>query len=488
MSDIINLINDFGQKNPDRIAIRHKEDELTYQQLIDESSKLAHLLQDTQKPLVIYGHMSPYMLVGMIGAIKAGCGYVPIDTSVPQERVQMIIEKVQPQFILNTSEETLENHLAQEITINDIQQSDNPTIFDSQMSPNDVVYTIFTSGSTGEPKGVQIEYASLVEFAEWMVSLNESNEPNEPQEWLNQAPFSFDLSVMAIYPCLTSGGTLNLVDKEMINKPKLLNEMLVNTPINAWVSTPSFMEMCLLLPNLDGNDYPSLNHFFFCGEILPYRTAKALVDRYPNAVIYNTYGPTEATVAVTGVKITPEILEQYNPLPVGVARPNTSLSTTDEGELVIKGNSVSLGYLKNKEKTEAVFNFEDGIRTYHTGDKAVEKDGNWFIQGRIDFQIKLNGYRMELEEIETQLRQSQYVRETVVVPIYKNDKVVYLVGAVVPTEKVENDLEMTRAIKSELKSRLPEYMIPRKFVWMEQLPLTSNGKLDRKQVAKDIDA
>ncbi|BGE82941.1 D-alanine--poly(phosphoribitol) ligase subunit DltA [Staphylococcus petrasii] len=485
MSDIINLINDFGQKNPDRIAIRHKEDELTYQQLIDESSKLAHLLQDTQKPLVIYGHMSPYMLVGMIGAIKAGCGYVPIDTSVPQERVQMIIEKVQPQFILNTSEETLENHSAQEITINDIQQSDNPTIFDSQMSPNEVVYTIFTSGSTGEPKGVQIEYASLVEFAEWMVSLNESN---EPQEWLNQAPFSFDLSVMAIYPCLTSGGTLNLVDKEMINKPKLLNEMLVNTPINAWVSTPSFMEMCLLLPNLNGNDYPSLNHFFFCGEILPHRTAKALVDRYPNAVIYNTYGPTEATVAVTGVKITPEILEQYNPLPVGVSRPNTSLSTTDEGELVIKGNSVSLGYLKNKEKTEAVFNFEDGIRTYHTGDKAVEKDGNWFIQGRIDFQIKLNGYRMELEEIETQLRQSQYVRETVVVPIYKNDKVVYLVGAVVPTEEVENDLEMTRAIKSELKSRLPEYMIPRKFVWMEQLPLTSNGKLDRKQVAKDIDA
>ncbi|PNZ67649.1 D-alanine--poly(phosphoribitol) ligase subunit 1 [Staphylococcus croceilyticus] len=488
MSDIINLINDFGQKNPDRIAIRHKEDELTYQQLIDESSKLAHLLQDTQKPLVIYGHMSPYMLVGMIGAIKAGCGYVPIDTSVPQERVQMIIEKVQPQFILNTSEETIVNHSAQEITINDIQQSDNPTIFDSQMSPNDVVYTIFTSGSTGKPKGVQIEYASLVEFAEWMVSLNESNEPNGPQEWLNQAPFSFDLSVMAIYPCLTSGGTLNLVDKEMINKPKLLNEMLVNTPINAWVSTPSFMEMCLLLPNLNGNDYPSLNHFFFCGEILPHRTAKALVDRYPNAVIYNTYGPTEATVAVTGVKITPEILEQYNPLPVGVARPNTSLSTTDEGELVIKGNSVSLGYLKNKEKTEAVFNFEDGIRTYHTGDKAVEKDGNWFIQGRIDFQIKLNGYRMELEEIETQLRQLQYVRETVVVPIYKNDKVVYLVGAVVPTEKVENDLEMTRAIKSELKSRLPEYMIPRKFVWMEQLPLTSNGKLDRKQVAKDIDA
>ena len=125
---------------------------------------------------------------------------------------------------------------------------------------------------------------------------------------------------------------------------------------------------------------------------------------------------------------------------------------------------------------------------YHTGDKAIEKDGQWFIQGRIDFQIKLNGYRMELEEIETQLRQSEFVRETVVVPVYKNNKVIHLIGLVVPTEEVRDDLEMTRQIKSELKSRLPEYMIPRKFVWMKQLPLTSNGKLDRKQVAEDINA
>ena len=485
MTDIINLINDFGQSNPERVAVRHKDEELTYQQLMDESSKLAHLLQDNHKPLIVYGHMSPYMLVGMIGAIKAGCGYVPIDTSVPSERVNMIINKVQPDIIFNTSDTQLNHSNIQELTIQSIQDSDNPTLFDSQMGLTDVVYTIFTSGSTGEPKGVQIEYASLIEFAKWMVSLNESE---GSQEWLNQAPFSFDLSVMAIYPCLTSGGTLNLVDKEMINKPKLLNEMLVNTPINAWVSTPSFMEMCLLLPNLNESSYPSLNHFFFCGELLPHRTAKALLDRYPSAVVYNTYGPTEATVAVTGIKLTPEVIETYNPLPVGVSRPNTSLFTTDEGELVIKGNSVSLGYLDNKEKTDAVFNFEDGLRIYHTGDKAIEKDGQWFIQGRIDFQIKLNGYRMELEEIETQLRQSEFVRETVVVPVYKNNKVIHLIGAVVPTEEVRDDLEMTRQIKSELKSRLPEYMIPRKFVWMKQLPLTSNGKLDRKQVAEDINA
>ncbi len=483
MAEIINTLNHFAKEQPDKIAVRHIEDVLTYKELDEASSKLAHQLQDGKKPMVLYGHMSPYMIVGMLGAIKAGCGYVPIDTSVPEERVKMIIEKVQPEFIFNTSDETLEQSIGKEISIKDIQDSQDPVIFDSQMKYNDVVYTIFTSGSTGEPKGVQIEYASLVEFAEWMVSLNGAG---QGQEWLNQAPFSFDLSVMAIYPCLTSGGTLNLVDKDMIKKPKLLNEMLMNTSINVWVSTPSFIEMCLLLPNLNEKQYNSLNHFFFCGEILPHRTAKALVSRYPSATIYNTYGPTEATVAVTSIQITQEVLEQYNPLPVGVSRPGTTLSTTDEGELVIEGQSVSLGYLKNEEKTTAVFNFEDGTRTYHTGDKAKEEDGLWFIQGRIDFQIKLNGYRMELEEIETQLRQSQYVREAIVVPVYKNGKVVHLIGAVVPYDKVEDNLEMTTNIKHELKSRLPEYMIPRKFEWMEQLPLTSNGKLDRKKIAEVV--
>lgn len=144
--------------------------------------------------MVLYGHMSPYMIVGMLGAIKAGCGYVPIDTSVPEERVKWL-SKSSTRIYFNTSDETLEQSIGKEISIKDIQDSQDPVIFDSQMKYNDVVYTIFTSGSTGEPKGVQIEYASLVEFAEWMVSLNGAG---QGQEWLNQAPFSFDLSVMAI--------------------------------------------------------------------------------------------------------------------------------------------------------------------------------------------------------------------------------------------------------------------------------------------------
>lgn len=213
MNDIISKLIDIEQAQPNQVAVRHMNDELTYKELLEESSKLAHQLQGSQQPMILYGHMSPYMIVGMLGAIKAGCGYVPIDTSVPAERVNMIIDKVEPQFIFNTVDEPLTYDGAKTITTQDVKESNNPIVFDSQMTETDTVYTIFTSGSTGEPKGVQIQYASLIEFAEWMVSLHQED---GGQEWLNQAPFSFDLSVMAIYPCLTSGGTLNLVDKDMI--------------------------------------------------------------------------------------------------------------------------------------------------------------------------------------------------------------------------------------------------------------------------------
>lgn len=484
MTDIISVLRHFADKQPDTVAVKHIDDTLTYQQLDEKSDQLASLIEESQKPVVLYGHMSPYIIVGMMAGIKAGCGYVPIDTSVPEDRTAMIIEKTQPEFIFDVSEQALTFEHGKVLTIEALETASKAS-FEPRMQAEDVVYTIFTSGSTGEPKGVQIEYASLTEFATWMKDLNQFG---ENLEWLNQAPFSFDLSVMAIYPCLVTGGTLNLVDKDMIKKPKLLNNMLQATPINVWVSTPSFIEMCLLLPTLDEKQYPSLKEFFFCGEILPHRTAQALLTRFPSAVVYNTYGPTEATVAVTSVQITQEILERFNPLPVGQARPGTTLSTTEEGELLIAGNSVSAGYLKNEEKSKEVFSNVDGVRVYRSGDKAKFEDDQWFIQGRIDFQIKMNGYRMELEEIEALLRQSDLVREAVVVPIYKNGKVVQLIGAVVPTQTVEDNAQYSHDLKQQLKSSLPEYMIPRKFVWMDQLPLTNNGKLDRKQIAEELNS
>ncbi|MBB2508347.1 D-alanine--D-alanyl carrier protein ligase [Staphylococcus cohnii subsp. cohnii] len=485
MKDIIRTLIEHGENCPNQVAVKHNDEILTYEALNRFANQLAILLKDAKTPLILYEHMSPFMIVGMIGSMKAGCGYVPLDTSIPQDRILSIINKIEPQFIFNTTDEQLEiediSFISKDL-LTGVKQNEDTV---SKIKDSDIAYTIFTSGSTGEPKGVQISYESLNLFTNWMLELNQVG---SNQQWLNQAPFSFDLSVMSIYPCLMTAGTLNLVDKTMINKPKLLNEMLEESKINVWVSTPSFMEMCLMLPRLTEAYYSNLKEFFFCGEILANKTAELLLQRFPSAYIYNTYGPTEATVAVTSILVTEEVINQYNPLPVGLPQPGTKLSLTHEGELIISGKCVSEGYVKDELRSKKVFNKLDGQKSYYTGDKAQFIDNQWFINGRIDYQIKLNGYRMELEEIEFQLRKLEKIRDAIVVPTYKNNKVTHLNAAVILNhcDEVKEVQTLTHDIKTELKPVLPEYMIPKKIIYMKKLPLTMNGKLDRKKIAEVI--
>ncbi|MFH4905487.1 D-alanine--poly(phosphoribitol) ligase subunit DltA [Staphylococcus cohnii] len=485
MKDIIRTLIEHGENCPNQVAVKHNDEILTYEALNRFANQLAILLKDAKTPLILYGHMSPFMIVGMIGSMKAGCGYVPLDTSIPQDRILSIINKIEPQFIFNTTDEQLEiediSFISKDL-LTGVKQNEDTV---SKIKDSDIAYTIFTSGSTGEPKGVQISYESLNLFTNWMLELNQVG---SNQQWLNQAPFSFDLSVMSIYPCLMTAGTLNLIDKTMINKPKLLNEMLEESKINVWVSTPSFMEMCLMLPRLTEAYYSNLKEFFFCGEILANKTAELLLQRFPSAYIYNTYGPTEATVAVTSILVTEEVINQYNPLPVGLPQPGTKLSLTHEGELIISGKCVSEGYVKDELRSKKVFNKLDGQKSYYTGDKAQFIDNQWFINGRIDYQIKLNGYRMELEEIEFQLRKLEKIRDAIVVPTYKNNKVTHLNAAVILNhcDEVKDVQTLTHDIKTELKPVLPEYMIPKKIIYMKKLPLTMNGKLDRKKIAEAI--
>ena len=486
MKDIIQTLIGHGENCPNQVAVKHNDEILTYEALNRLANQLAMILKDAKTPLILYGHMSPYMIVGMVGSMKAGCGYVPLDTSIPQDRMLSIINKIEPQYIFNTTDEQIEiEHVSfiSKDSLSSVKQDDTTV---SNIKDSDIAYTIFTSGSTGAPKGVQISYESLNLFTNWMLELNQVG---SNQQWLNQAPFSFDLSVMSIYPCLMTAGTLNLVDKVMINKPKLLNQMLEEAKINVWVSTPSFMEMCLMLPRLTETYYSNLKEFFFCGEILAHKTAELLLQRFPSAYIYNTYGPTEATVAVTSILVTDEVLNQYNQLPVGIPQPGTKLSLTDDGELIISGKCVSEGYVKDDIRSKKVFTKLDGEKSYYTGDKAQLIDNQWFINGRIDYQIKLNGYRMELEEIEFQLRKLAKIRDAVVVPTYKNNKVIHLNAAVILSDcETHEDVQtLTHEIKTELKHVLPEYMIPKKLIYMKKLPLTMNGKLDRKKIAEAIE-
>ncbi|WP_414047815.1 D-alanine--poly(phosphoribitol) ligase subunit DltA [Macrococcus equi] len=468
--NILKRITHYANTTPDRICFVHRNEQMTYLELELLSNGLSKLIEESYKPLFVYGHMSKWMIVGMIAGLKSGKGYVPIDTSIPYERIQKMIEVIQPEFMLDT--ELLSPEFNGTLIRPDMIHKE--VEYAGEIAPGDVAYTIFTSGSTGTPKGVEILASSLDDFTLWMESLYEGQNENY---WLNQAPLSFDLSVMAVYPSIATGSTLVMVDKDMIKKPIEIYQALKQYPITAWVSTPSFLEMCLLLPEFEQEKHPNLKYFYFCGELFKHKTAQTLLNKFSESTIYNTYGPTEATVAVTGIQVTQNILDEYNPLPVGYARPGVELMITDDSEILIKGDAVSIGYVKSPEKTASHFYEEDNIRVYRTGDAGIIKNELLFVNGRLDYQIKLNGYRMELEEIEHVITELEGISQAVVTPIEKNGKVSYLVAHVVKSESIAME-----TIKQSLLSKLPTYMVPKKFIEHEHIPMTPNGKVDRKQL------
>ncbi|WP_415410257.1 D-alanine--poly(phosphoribitol) ligase subunit DltA [Staphylococcus agnetis] len=478
MRDILEAIRYFSEATPNKNAVQHQTDALTYSELEAYSNQLAIQLKDETQPIVVYGHMSPYMIVGMIAALKAGCGYVPIDYSIPANRIESIVNRIQPSLFLNTMTDTMTLDNIKVVDVKTLNLT-GETAHVSNIQPDSIAYTIFTSGSTGEPKGVQIYYDSLVDFANWVDDLNQNK---EGQVWLNQAPLSFDLSVMSVYPALVSGGTIQFVSKDMIINPKALHELFVAQPIDVWVSTPSFMEMCLLLPSFNTEHMPNLSTFLFCGEVFGHKSAQRLLKQFPQAAIYNTYGPTEATVAITSILVIQDVLDQFESVPIGQPRPGVNLRVTDENELVIEGSCVSAGYVKDEERSARVFFETNGTRGYLTGDSAKFVDDQWFIQGRIDNQIKYNGYRMELEEIEAKLNRLDEIINAMVVPVRKNNKVKLLKGVLQLSSRDLDEKEAIKVIKSRIKEELPDYMIPQQWVCVEQMPLNNNGKIDRKMI------
>jgi D-alanine--poly(phosphoribitol) ligase subunit 1 len=497
---MLNTIHGLAQSQPETLAFISPNKEITYLELWKNSDKTAAYIYNlnllSKTPILVYGHMEPEMLVSFLGCVKAGHPYIPVDTSIPLERIEKIVESSQTQLIINVSQQplVLEHSTVQIVDMDEIVfKSPLSGEFPSEhwVSEDDNYYIIYTSGSTGNPKGVQISANNLQSFVNWMLS----DFPIQGQLYfLNQAPFSFDLSVMDLYPALTSGGTLFAITKEMIAKPKILFEALTKSGVHVWTSTPSFVQMCLMDPSFNETLLPDLSVFLFCGEILPNSICQQLMERFPKAKIYNTYGPTEATVAITSIEVTNELINKYSSLPVGKIKGDSRILLVDEngnevqngekGEIILVGPGVSKGYLGQPELTSKAFTIIDGQQAYRTGDAGfLDENGLLFYKGRIDFQIKLHGYRMELEEIEYHIAKCKYVKNVVVIPIYQNDKIEYLSASIVPEQHdFEKDYQLTGAIKKELAGILPSYMIPRKFSYHQELPMTSNGKIDRKKI------
>lgn len=507
---VLDKIKEIVEKYPLTKAIVSADEELTYKELWEKSGRLAlwlsKELNDNKDPLVVYGHKSPWMLVCFLACVRSGRAYCPVDISMPGERINDILATVANPIAISTKtkeESEAKIQSGQDFIfleqLEEITAPSNPSeevISESEgVKADDTYYIIFTSGSTGKPKGVEISHGALSAYTDWSVTLGESTddmksgaENKSGSVFLNQAPFSFDLSVMDIYTSLVSGSTIYCLTKEMQNDGATLLEAIRRGNINYWVSTPSFADMCLADRNFDSEAMPQIRAFLFCGEKLTKETASRLMERFPSARVVNTYGPTESTVAVTGIEITKEMLEADKELPIGFVKDGTKIEIARENnELLISGNTLSKGYYKNKEKTEeAFFEGSDGVRKYHTGDAGFFEDDVLYYKGRIDLQIKLHGYRIELGDIEANLMNIKGMEAAAVVPKRTAEgKIRHLVAFVVQ-EGAEGTFSEGKAVKDELKKFLPDYMVPKKIVFETSLPMTPNGKTDRKKLEEKL--
>lgn len=496
---ILEKVDQWAIKDPNRPCFQVAGKHYTYADLKRDSDTLANRLNQvnsTRQPVLIYGGIYYEMVVSFIAAMKAGMPYIPVDNQTPIDRVEMIIEVAQPGIVLAWDDLIIQKEIdmleADALITILSEPADKPEV--PPISGDDVMYIIFTSGTTGVPKGVQITFNNLTDHLNWLMPTFSFKEGDN---FLAQTAYSFDVSIMITYPCLINGGILHPVSKELISDFNLLFNELKTMNLDIWISTPSFVEICLLDPNFNGENYPSLRSFILAGEELKHSLAATLVERFPNAETINAYGPTEATIIVTKMVITPELLAKSERLPIGEIKSGTGMYIIDEqgnrlpdgevGELIIDGPTISPGYLNNPEKTAEAFFDNEGVWSYHSGDAAYIKDGIVYYQGRIDFQIKLHGYRIELEDVEHNLNKVSFVKTSTVVPKYKEHKVQQLVAYVVANpHEFEKEYKLSKAIKEEMKTFVMDYMVPQKFIYVDALPLTQNGKVDRKKLIAEV--
>ena len=483
---------------PDKVAFANEDpsNDLTFGEVYKRSRAIGSMLDQKgyySEPVVVFMKKHPNAISAFFGCVYGGCYYVPIDEEMPKFRTELIIGTLDPRIMIcddDTKKVAEEMNFQGEIVLYEdaiksgINEDALQKIRDNQID-TDPIYIVFTSGSTGVPKGVVACHRSVIDYIE---NLSDVLGFNSETRFANQTPLYFDACLKELYPTLKFGATTVIVPKSLFMFPIKLVEFLNEHKINTVCWVVSALTMISSFKTFEKVKPEYLNNIAFGSEVFPIKQLRLWREALPNCKFTNLYGPTEATGMCCYFKVDREF-ELDESVPIGGPFKNTRIlllneknelcKDGEEGEICVVGTSLTMGYYKNFEKTNEVFtqNPLNNIYPeliYRTGDIGKKNDrGELLFVSRKDFQIKHMGHRIELGEIEVNVNNIEEIKTCCCVYDKEKDKIkLYYVG----------DIE-TSAIISILKEKLPRYMIPNKAEKLDVMPLTANGKIDRKKLA-----
>lgn len=494
--NVLEFLEDNAKRIPEKTAISDETKRISYQQLRFLAgcvgSGLGKRLEKCS-PVAFYMEKEADTVVCFLGALYAGCFYTLLNPELPENRLQKMQEVLQAKYLV-TDEKNREKaaQIFPDMTILTAQQLFAEQIDEEllaqrrrEATDTDPVYLNFTSGSTGTPKGIVVAHRSILDFIDCFTGIFDITERDVIA---NQAPFDFDVSVKDIYSALKTGAELVIVPRRMFSLPTELLDFLCNRKITTMIWAVSALCLITTLHGLDYKTPESIQKVLFSGEVMPEKHLRNWRSHLPNAMFVNLYGPTEITCNCT-YHILRKECGYENGIPIGKPFPNEDVFLLDEnnqkitaentvGEICVRGTALALGYYKNPEQNAAHFvqnplNPFYPERIYRTGDLGrIADNGEFVFCGRKDFQIKYMGHRIELEEVERAMSAIDGVERCCCIFDEAKSKLKgYYVGTI---EKNELHERMT--------ATLPVFMVPGMLRRVEEMPLTKNGKIDRKKL------